>query len=202
VSTESGASPRPGRAPSASACEPYRELIVEALGRGRNAMAIWQALVDGHGFPARYASVRRFVAALRQRAASDAHVVITTAPGEEGQGDYGAGPMARHPKTGKYRRTRLFVLTLEYSRKSIRLLVWQLALLTAAHRVGPSVGAVADHIHRHERTGGVRRILGVLALAKKYGPAVVEDAAKAPSTSRSRRTASSVATSNDARRCR
>ena len=32
---------RPGRAPQASACEPYRELIVDALGRGRNAMAIW-----------------------------------------------------------------------------------------------------------------------------------------------------------------
>ena len=34
---------RPSRAPRASACEPYRELIVEAVGRGRNAMAIWQA---------------------------------------------------------------------------------------------------------------------------------------------------------------
>ena len=42
----------PGRAPGASACEPYRELIAEALGRGRNAMAIWQDLVDDHGFPA------------------------------------------------------------------------------------------------------------------------------------------------------
>jgi hypothetical protein len=27
----------------------------------------WQDLVDGHGFPARYASVRRFVVALRGR---------------------------------------------------------------------------------------------------------------------------------------
>jgi hypothetical protein len=32
--------PPPTRAPSASACEPYRELIELALGRGRNAMAI------------------------------------------------------------------------------------------------------------------------------------------------------------------
>ena len=32
--------PRPGRSPQASACEPYREVIVEALGRGRNAVAI------------------------------------------------------------------------------------------------------------------------------------------------------------------
>jgi hypothetical protein len=75
VSTDSGAVIRPGRAPSASACEPYRELIGEALGRGRNAMAIWQDLVDGHGFPARYASVRRFVAALRARTSSDAHAL-------------------------------------------------------------------------------------------------------------------------------
>ena len=52
---------QPGRAPQASACEPCRELIVDALGRGRNAMAIWQDLVDDHGFPASYTSVRRFV---------------------------------------------------------------------------------------------------------------------------------------------
>jgi transposase len=128
VSTDSGATeaaPRPARAPSASACEPYRELIVEALQRGRNARAIWQDLVDDHGFAARYASVRRFVATLRGQAAVEARVIITTAPGEEGQVDYGEGPMVRHPHTGKYRRTRLFVLTLGYSRKSIRLLVWQ-----------------------------------------------------------------------------
>jgi hypothetical protein len=34
-----------------SACEPYRELIEQGLGRGRNAMAIWQDLVSDHGFP-------------------------------------------------------------------------------------------------------------------------------------------------------
>src|SRR5207244_670947 len=113
-------------APSASACEPYRELIVEALGRGRNAVAIWQDLVDDHGFSARYASVRRFVLTLRGAAPAEARVVITTAPGEEGQVDYGdGGPMVRDRSTGKYRRTRLFVLTLGYSRKSVRLLVWR-----------------------------------------------------------------------------
>src|SRR6476660_7570904 len=34
VSTELAPVARPGRAPSASACEPYRELIAEALGHG------------------------------------------------------------------------------------------------------------------------------------------------------------------------
>jgi transposase len=126
VSTDSVRPPPPGRAPSASACEPYRELITEALGRGRNAMAIWQDLVDDHGFAARYASVRRFVVTLRGAAPAEARVVITTAPGEEGQVDYGGdGPMVRDPSTGKYRRVRLFVLTLGYSRKCVRLLTWR-----------------------------------------------------------------------------
>ncbi|HEU4887800.1 MAG TPA: IS21 family transposase [Thermoanaerobaculia bacterium] len=125
VSTDSGPRSPPGRAPSASACEPYRELIAEALARGRNAMAIWQDLVDDHGFTARYASVRRFVLTLRVGTPADARVVITTAPGEEGQTDYGEGPMVRDPNTGKYRRVRLFVFTLGYSRKSVRLLTWR-----------------------------------------------------------------------------
>ena len=125
VSTDPGPLSPPGRAPSASACEPYRELIAEALARGRNAMAIWQDLVDDHGFTARYASVRRFVRTLRGGTPADARVVITTGPGEEGQTDYGEGPMVRDPHTGKYRRVRLFVFILGYSRKAVRLLTWR-----------------------------------------------------------------------------
>jgi Mu transposase, C-terminal domain len=53
------------------------------------------------------------------------------------------------------------------------------ALLEAALRVGPTVSAVCEHIHRQEGAAGIRRLLGVLALAKKHGPAVVDDAAKA-----------------------
>ncbi len=64
----------PARAPSASACEPYRELIVAALGRGRNAVAIWQDLVNDHGFTPRYASVRRFVRGLRGATPAEARV--------------------------------------------------------------------------------------------------------------------------------
>jgi len=115
----------PTPAPSASACELYREIIAEALSRGRNARAIWQDLVDDHGFTAQYASVRRFVLTVRGRVAPEARVVITTAPGEEAQVDYGEGPMVRDPGTGLYRRVRLFVMTLGCSRKSVRLLTWK-----------------------------------------------------------------------------
>jgi len=117
--------PQPGRSPSASACAPYRDAIELGLSRGRNAMAIWQDLVDTYGFAASYQSVRRFVLKLRPSVWMEACAVIETAPGEEAQVDYGKGPMAREPLSGKYRRTRLFVMTLGYSRKSVRLLVFR-----------------------------------------------------------------------------
>ncbi len=117
--------PPPARSLSASACEPYRELIETAVERGRNAMAIWQELVDRHGFEAKYASVMRFVRKLRGERGREAHPVIVTGPGEEAQVDYGEGPMVRDPKTGKYRRTRLFVMTLGCSRKAARLLTFK-----------------------------------------------------------------------------
>jgi len=90
---------------------------VHALSLGRNAMAIYQDLV-GAGFNVGYASVRRFVRKLRGALSPEERVVIETAPGEEARVDYGEGPMVRHPETGKYRRTRLFVLTLGFSRES------------------------------------------------------------------------------------
>lgn len=114
----------PERAPNASACEPYREFIEASLRVGRNAKAIWQDLVTLHGFGAEYASVKRFVRRQRGVQTPEERVVIETAPGREAQVDYGEGPMVRHPETKKYRRTRLFVLTLGFSRKSVRLLVW------------------------------------------------------------------------------
>ena len=110
---------------AASASEPYRELIEQGLSRGRNAMAIWQDLVSDHGFPGGYETVKRFVRKLRGSEQPQAVGIILTAAGEEAQVDYGSGPMVRDPQSGKYRRTRLFVMTLGYSRKSVRLLVWR-----------------------------------------------------------------------------
>ena len=50
---------------AASACEPYRALIEQGLGCGRNAVAIWQDLVSDHGFPHGYQTVKRFVRRVR-----------------------------------------------------------------------------------------------------------------------------------------
>jgi hypothetical protein len=51
--------------------------------------------------------------------------------------------------------------------------------LARARTAGGPIGTVCDHIHRHEGIAAIRRIQGVLALAKRYGPAVVNDAAQA-----------------------
>jgi transposase len=130
VTTDSGEKtpeqPQPSNpTPSASACEPYREAIELWLSRGRNAMAIWQDLVDQHSYSGGYQTVKRFVRNIRGAASPQAVGIILTAPGEEAQVDYGTGPMVRDDQTGKYRRTRLFVLTLGYSRKAVRLLVFR-----------------------------------------------------------------------------
>jgi transposase len=108
-----------------SACEPFREFIELGLSRGRNAMAIWQDLLAETGFGDGYGTVKRFVRKLRGHRPLEARAVIVTDPGEEAQVDYGTGPMVRDPQSGKYRRTRLFVMTLGYSRKSVRLLTFR-----------------------------------------------------------------------------
>jgi transposase len=123
--SENQGSPGAPSASSASTCEAYRELIEQGLSCGRNAKAIWQDLVTDHGYPGGYQTVKRFVRKLRGSNRPEAVGIILTNPGEEAQVDYGSGPMVRHPQNGKYRRTRLFVLTLGYSRKSVRLLVWR-----------------------------------------------------------------------------
>jgi len=153
VTTDSGAPAQPSEATkstrSISASEPYRELIEAGLNRGRNAMAIWQDLVSQYGFDHGYHSVRRFIHKLQPRETSVARPAIITPPGEEAQVDYGTGPMVLEKPGGKYRRTRLFVFTLGYSRKAVRFLVFR----SSAH--------IWAELHEKafRRLGGAVRIL-------------------------------------------
>ena len=146
---EAASAPEPSRSPSSSASEAYRDAIEFGLSRGRNAKAIWQDLVDTCQFAASYQSVRRFIGKLRGSHTPEACAVIETPPGEEAQVDYGSGPMIRDPQSGKYRRSRLFVLTLGYSRKSVRLLVFRSSSQTWAEL----------HEKAFRRLGGVTRTI-------------------------------------------
>src|SRR3989475_4049421 len=137
--------------PSASVCEAYRELIEQGLARGRNGKAIWQDLVSDHGFAGGYQAVKRFVRTLRGPQRPEAAGIILTAAGEEAQVDYGSGPMVRDAPSGKYRRTRVFVMTLGYSRKSVRLLTWR-----SSSRIWAEL-----HEKALRRLGGCPRVVGL-----------------------------------------
>lgn len=54
----------PARVPvaSVSACEPHREFIESQVALGRNAVSIYQDLVERHGFAHAYNSVKRHIA--------------------------------------------------------------------------------------------------------------------------------------------
>ena len=131
VATGSGAQFPPPRPPAAtaaaagtvSACEPHRGFIEAQLRLRRNATAIYQDLVDQFGFTSAYGSVKRFVRRLRQRE-PEQFDRLEFLPGEEMQVDYGEGAPTCVPGTDRYRKPRLFVATLRYSRRSFRRVVW------------------------------------------------------------------------------
>ena len=118
-----GASPIALAKHARSACEPHRAWIEAQVRLGRNAMAIYQELADRFGFESRYNSVKRFCRGLRKQA-PEQFDRLEFLPGEETQVDYGEGAPTLHP-SGRYRRPRLFVMTLRYSRRSFRQVVWK-----------------------------------------------------------------------------
>jgi transposase len=109
---------------STSKCEPHRAFVDAQLRLGRNGMAIYQDLVDRHGFDGAYNSVKRFAAQLRHKQ-PEQFDRLSFQPGEEMQVDYGEGAPTRVLGSERYRKPRLFVATLRYSRRSFRRVVWK-----------------------------------------------------------------------------
>jgi transposase len=97
-----------------SACEPYRQVIMEKLEQGLTAQRIYQDLV-AEGFDRKYHSVRRFVAKLCGTSPLPFRR-MECAPGEEAQVDFGTGAWIDLPN-GKRRRPHVFRFVLSYSRK-------------------------------------------------------------------------------------
>jgi hypothetical protein len=71
---------------SASLCEVHRVFIEAQLRLRRNATAIFQELVDDHGYSGAYNSVKRFVRALRHKE-PEQFDRLSFLPGEEMQVD-------------------------------------------------------------------------------------------------------------------
>jgi transposase len=118
--------PRPPAQPpkeARSACEGHRAWIEAQVQLGRNAVSIYQDLIEQHGFRHRYNSVKRFVRGLKARE-PERFDVLESLPGEEAQVDFGQGAPTR-TANGQYRRPWLFVMTLKYSGKSFRKVLWK-----------------------------------------------------------------------------
>jgi len=114
---------RPIPAHARSACEHHRLWIEEQVRLGRNAVSIYQDLVERFAFEHKYNSVKRFCRALRKKNPAQ-YDRLEFPPGEEAQVDYGLGAPTIKPGTNTYRRPRLFVMTLKYSRRCFRKVVW------------------------------------------------------------------------------
>lgn len=106
-----------------SLCEPHRELILKKLEQGLTARRIWQDLVDEHGFPAKYHSVRRFVAKLARKSPELVRRVEVE-PGEEAQIDFGTAAYVKSAD-GKRRRPWVLRVVLSHSRKAYSEVVYQ-----------------------------------------------------------------------------
>ena len=106
-----------------SACEPHRTWIELQVRLSRNAMAIHQDLVEQFSFTHKYNSVKRFVRGLKRKD-PEQYDRLEFLPGEEAQVDYGQGAKTLGDK-GKYLRPRLFVMTLKYSGRSFRKVIWK-----------------------------------------------------------------------------
>jgi transposase len=103
----------PGRI---SKCEPFRAAVEAKLESGLDAKRIYEDLKSEAAFEGSYASVQRFVKALRS--ANPKRVWrMEVEPGEEAQIDYGT-MMLIEDEDGRLKRAQLLRVTLSFSRKS------------------------------------------------------------------------------------
>jgi len=109
----------------ASACEPYRAIILAKLEQGLSAQRIYQDLRIENGFAHQYHSVRRFVQCLRGRRPLPFRRMECD-PGAEAQIDFGTGAPVIIPADqalpaavkSRRRKTHVFRIVLSYSRKA------------------------------------------------------------------------------------
>ena len=100
----------------ASACEPFREVILAKLEQGLSAKRIWQDLAGEHGFGHGYDSVKRFVRRLG-KAAPLPFRRLECLPGSEAQVDFGRGARIVGAD-GRRRGCWVFRIVLSHSRKA------------------------------------------------------------------------------------
>jgi len=139
-----------------SLVEPWRERVLALHERGVEGQAIWQLLVEEHGFTGSYSSVKRFLRRLAP-ARSRATLRLEVEPGEEAQVDFGYAGQFLDPESGHVRRAWVFVMTLSCSRHQYAELVFEQTIETwvRLHRTafeffgGVPRRVVLEYVARH-----------------------------------------------------
>lgn len=93
----------------------YRDVVERLLAEHVELMAIFARLREDHGYSGSYSSIRKFVRVIVPNQL-EAKLRVHCAPGEEAQVDFGAVGKLLDPKSGRYRPTYAFVMTLSHSR--------------------------------------------------------------------------------------
>jgi transposase len=108
------------RAPLPATCvsslEEQRERITKWTQAGISGTAIHAALARQHGFEGSYSAVRRILQSIHAAEPPAAAMILSFAPGEAAQVDFGAGPAITDAISGITTKTWFFVMTLCYSR--------------------------------------------------------------------------------------
>lgn len=105
---------RPSPPQNSSTVEPYREVVEKLRAQKVEIAATYERLKE-RGYSGSYSSVHRFVRSL-EPIEPEVTVRVETAPGEEGQVDFGHAGLMIDPATRELRRTWIFVMTLSWSR--------------------------------------------------------------------------------------
>ncbi len=118
----------PAPALSASLAHGFRDVIVAKLDQGLTAQRIFQDLQIEYGFSAKYHSVRRYIAKLRETTELPFRR-LECEPGTELQVDFGTAAKCRNAES-KWIKTHVFRAVLSHSRKGYSEAVTQLCRMT------------------------------------------------------------------------
>jgi transposase len=102
----------PDKKPHPCLLDPYKEKILELIGKGLSAVRIHEELV-ALGIPGAYPTVKRYVGNIKKR--ENIFMRIHTKPAEEAQVDFGYVGYTKD-NAGKRRKTWVFNMKLSYSR--------------------------------------------------------------------------------------
>jgi transposase len=102
----------PEKKPHPSLLDPHKEIILELIEKGLNAVRIHEELT-ALGIPGAYPTVKRYVANIKKR--ENIFIRVHTKPGEEAQVDFGYVGYTIDT-AGKRRKTWVFNMKMSYSR--------------------------------------------------------------------------------------